>query len=239
MEYLVILLVLSTLILIHESGHFLAAYLVHIPIEIFSVGFGPKLVGIRKGKTEYRISLIPLGGYVLPEIIDEKDFYNIPVNKRIFFALGGPLSNIFLAIFLLAVLNIFQSGFTFNNIFITPLSQTLNFFYRFCCSIPRLFSSLENLSGIVGIVAQGKILMGTGIIGILSFSAMLSLNLAVLNLNFLPIPVLDGGKIFLYLLEKINPKTVKLQIPATIFGWVIMLIFMICITALDIKRFFL
>lgn len=237
MDYLAILLVLSTLIFIHESGHFLAAYFVGIPVEIFSVGFGPKLLSTKKGRTEYRISLIPLGGYILPEIIDEKDFYNIPVNKKILFALGGPLSNILFAIVLLIIINIVTSGFTFHNIFITPFTQTLNFFYRFCCSVPGLFSEPENLSGIVGIVVQGKSLIGTGMIGLLSFSAILSLNLAILNL--LPIPVLDGGKIFLYLLEKINPKTIKVQIPLTIFGWVIMLIFMICITALDIKRYIL
>jgi len=237
MEYLIILLVLSTLIFIHESGHFIAAYLVGIPIEIFSVGFGPKLLGIRKGGTEYRISLIPLGGYVLPEIIDEKDFYNISVNKRIFFALGGPLSNILFAIVLLTIINTVTSGFTLHNIFIAPLAQTLDFLYRFCCSIPGLFSNPENISGVVGIVVQGKSLIGTNMIGLLSFSAALSLNLAILN--FLPIPVLDGGKIFLYLLEKINPKTVKAQIPLTICGWVAMLIFMICITILDIKRFIL
>jgi len=237
MEYLIILLVLSTLIFIHESGHFIAAYLVGIPIEIFSVGFGPKLLGIRKGGTEYRISLIPLGGYVLPEIIDEKDFYNISVNKRIFFALGGPLSNILFAIILLTALNIFNSGFTFSNIFIAPLAQTADFFYRFCCSVPGLFSDPKNVSGVVGIFVQGKSFIGTSITGLLSFSAMLSLNLTVLN--FLPIPVLDGGKIFLYLLEKISPKTIKAQIPLTICGWVAMLIFMICITILDIKRFIL
>jgi len=237
MEYLIILLVLSTLIFIHESGHFIAAYLVGIPIEIFSIGFGPKLLGIRKGGTEYRISLIPLGGYVLPEIIDEKDFYNIPVNKRIFFALGGPLSNIFFAILILTAFNIATSGFTLNNIFIAPFAQTVDFLYRFCCSVPGLFSDLENVSGVVGIFVQGKSFIGTSIIGLLSFSAMLSLNLAVLN--FLPIPVLDGGKIFLYLLEKISPKTIKAQIPATICGWVVMLLFMICITILDIKRFIL
>jgi len=237
MEYLIILLVLSTLIFIHESGHFIAAYLVGIPIEIFSVGFGPKLLGIRKGGTEYRISLIPLGGYVLPEIIDEKDFYNIPVNKRIFFALGGPLSNIFFAILILTAFNIATSGFTLNNIFIAPFAQTVDFLYRFCCSVPGLFSDLENVSGVVGIFVQGKSFIGTSIIGLLSFSAMLSLNLAVLN--FLPIPVLDGGKIFLYLLEKISPKTIKAQIPATICGWVVMLLFMICITILDIKRYIL
>ena len=237
MDYVIILLALSALIFIHESGHFLAAYLVGIPIEIFSLGFGPKLLSTQKGRTEYRISLIPLGGYVLPEIIDEKDFYNIPVSKRILFALGGPLSNIFLAILLLAILNISQSGFNFNNFLIAPLAQTLNFFYRFCCSVPGLFSEPANVSGVVGIFIQGRNFIGTGMIGILSFPAILSLNLAVLNL--LPIPVLDGGKIFLYLLEKINPKTIKAQIPLTICGWIFMLIFMIGITILDIKRFIL
>ena len=237
MDYAIILLALSALIFIHESGHFLAAYLVRIPIEIFSVGFGPKLLAIRKGGTEYRISLIPLGGYVLPEIIDENDFYKIPVNKRILFALGGPLSNILFSIVLLTIINTVASGFTLHNTFIAPLAQTLDFLYSFCCSVPGLFSEPQNVSGVVGIFVQGKNFIGTSIIGLLSFSAMLSLNLAVLN--FLPIPVLDGGKIFLYLLEKINPKTIKAQIPLTICGWIVMLIFMICITILDIKRFIL
>lgn len=237
MEYITIILVLSTLILIHETGHFIAARFSGIPIEIFSIGFGPKLLSIKKGRTEYRISIIPLGGYVLPEIVDEKDFYNIPVNKRIFFALGGPLSNIILATALLIIINTVTSGFTFYSILVAPITQTLNFFYRFCCSIPGLFSSPENVSGVVGIVAQGKSLLGTGIIGYLNFTAALSLNLAVLN--FLPIPVLDGGKIFLYLLEKVNPKTIRTQIPLTIFGWVVMLIIMIGITILDIKKYIL
>ncbi|MEJ2567917.1 MAG: site-2 protease family protein, partial [candidate division WOR-3 bacterium] len=218
MEYLIILLALSTLIFIHESGHFLAARLVGIPIEIFSVGFGPKILGIRKGKTEYRISFIPLGGYILPEIIDEKDFYDIPVNKRILFALGGPLSNIFFATLLLIAVNMLNSGFNPTNIFIFPLAQTAGFLYRFFLSVPGLFSNPENVSGVVGIFAQGKNFIDASIIGTLSFSAALSLNLAVLN--FLPVPVLDGGKIFLYFLEKINPKTIKAQIPLTLFSWV-------------------
>jgi regulator of sigma E protease len=237
MEYITILLSLSVLIFIHESGHFLTAYLVGIPIEIFSVGFGPKLLSTQKGKTEYRISLIPLGGYVLPEIVDEKDFYNIPINKRILLALGGPLSNIFFAVVLLTTFNVVKSGFSPNNIFIAPFVQTADFFYRFCCSVPALFSKPDNVSGVVGIFIQGKNFISTGIIGILSFSAILSLNLAVLNL--LPIPVLDGGKIFLYLLEKISPRTIKAQVPLTVCGWVFMLLFMICITILDIKRFIL
>lgn len=66
-------LVLGVLILIHELGHFWAAKLVDIEVSRFSIGFGPKLVGFRRGETEYVISALPLGGYVKMEgMIDEE-----------------------------------------------------------------------------------------------------------------------------------------------------------------------
>ncbi len=58
------LFVLGVLIIIHELGHFWAARLLGITAEKFSFGFGPKLVGIKRGQTEYLVSLIPFGGYV-------------------------------------------------------------------------------------------------------------------------------------------------------------------------------
>src|SRR5260370_16921357 len=59
-----IVLVLGTMILVHEIGHFIAAKLFGVRVEVFSVGFPPRLWGIRRGGTDYRISAIPLGGYV-------------------------------------------------------------------------------------------------------------------------------------------------------------------------------
>ncbi|RLD57979.1 MAG: RIP metalloprotease RseP, partial [Bacteroidetes bacterium] len=53
---------LGILIIVHESGHFFASKFFGVEIEKFSIGFGPRLLSFRKGKTEYRISLIPLGG---------------------------------------------------------------------------------------------------------------------------------------------------------------------------------
>ncbi len=58
------ILMLGSLIFIHESGHFLLAKLFRVRVLVFSLGFGPRLVGWRKGATDYRVSLIPLGGYV-------------------------------------------------------------------------------------------------------------------------------------------------------------------------------
>jgi regulator of sigma E protease len=57
-------IVLGVLIFVHELGHFMTAKLVGIGVERFSIGFGPRLIGFRRGETEYVISLLPLGGYV-------------------------------------------------------------------------------------------------------------------------------------------------------------------------------
>ncbi|MDX1578243.1 MAG: site-2 protease family protein, partial [Gemmatimonadota bacterium] len=60
----VTILVLGVLIFVHELGHFAAAKSVDIAVPRFSIGLGPKMVGFRRGETEYVISWIPLGGYV-------------------------------------------------------------------------------------------------------------------------------------------------------------------------------
>ena len=58
------IVVLGVLIFVHELGHFVAAKLVDIEVPRFSIGLGPKLIGFRRGETEYVISWLPLGGYV-------------------------------------------------------------------------------------------------------------------------------------------------------------------------------
>ena len=67
-------LVLGAMIVIHEFGHFIVAKLFGIRVDVFSIGFGKRLWGFRRGDTDYRVSLIPLGGYVkmAGENLDEK-----------------------------------------------------------------------------------------------------------------------------------------------------------------------
>ncbi len=103
-----LIIVLGVLIFFHELGHFLVARLLGVGVEKFSLGFGPKLVGKKIGITEYRISAIPLGGYVkmVGESPDsELDPSDIPVSfthkhvfKRILIVAAGPLFNILLAL---------------------------------------------------------------------------------------------------------------------------------------------
>ncbi|MDD8030094.1 MAG: site-2 protease family protein, partial [Acidobacteriota bacterium] len=61
---LAFLIVFGILVFIHEFGHFFAAKLVGVRVEVFSFGYGKRLFGFKKSGTDYRISLLPLGGYV-------------------------------------------------------------------------------------------------------------------------------------------------------------------------------
>ena len=111
----------SILVILHELGHFLAAKRLGIPIARFSVGLGPKVWGFKTGETEYWLSLIPCGGYVMPALIDEEAFDKIPLMSRILFLLGGPAANILGAFLCLSLMNIVKLGFSVNSAIYLPL----------------------------------------------------------------------------------------------------------------------
>jgi regulator of sigma E protease len=228
-------MLISFLILIHELGHFIAAKLSNIPIEIFSIGFGPKLWSIRIGQTEYRISALPIAGYVLLKMEDVNDYFQIGSSRRIAFALGGPLANIILAVICLGFLNAVTSGFSFYEVLIFPFVQLLTITSQFLQALPSLFSSPDKLSGVIGIVAMGGQMVAGDFLNILNLAIMLNINLAVLNL--LPILPLDGGKIVFCLLEKIHRSLLRLQIPLTVTGWVLLLGLLSYVTVLDMCKY--
>ena len=103
--------VLGFMILIHEFGHYAVAKLLGVRVEQFAIGFGKRLVGFRKGETEYRINAIPLGGYVKmsgenpmdQRTDDPREFMNHSRWHRFLIAIAGPAMNILLAVFLLTV----------------------------------------------------------------------------------------------------------------------------------------
>lgn len=103
--------VLGIMILVHEFGHFAAAKLFGVRVEQFAIGFGKRLFGIRRGETDYRINLLPLGGYVKmsgenpleARTGDPGEFMSHPRWQRFIIAFAGPLMNIVLAISLLTV----------------------------------------------------------------------------------------------------------------------------------------
>ena len=115
------IIVLGVLIFFHEFGHFLIARLFGVGVEKFSLGFGPRLIGKKIGITDYRLSAIPLGGYVKmvgeePDAeIDPADlplsFTHKPVVQRMLIVAAGPVFNILLAV--LIFFGIFWASGTF------------------------------------------------------------------------------------------------------------------------------
>lgn len=118
-------IVLGIMVLVHEFGHFAMAKLCGVRVETFSIGFGPRLLGFRRGDTDYRLSLLPLGGYVKmagdnpaeehrldesydlhgnPMPRDPAEFNARPRWQRILIALAGPFANFILSFFLLTLM---------------------------------------------------------------------------------------------------------------------------------------
>ena len=105
--------ILGSAVVIHEFGHFAVGKLLGIRVETFSVGFGPRIFGTRYGTTDYRLSLIPLGGYVKfggdesNAAIEGESASDIPENERFdlrprwhkfLVIIAGPFMNIMTAL---------------------------------------------------------------------------------------------------------------------------------------------
>jgi len=107
-----IVIVLGFLVFAHESGHFFVAKLFRVRVLVFSLGFGKRLFGFRKGATDYRVSLVPLGGYVrmagdTPEEnqpADPDEFLSKPKWQRFLILVAGPFMNIVIAIAFMAII---------------------------------------------------------------------------------------------------------------------------------------
>lgn len=121
MTIIYFIIALGLLVLIHEWGHFIVARKSGIRVDEFSIGFGPKLFSYKPGPTEYKVSLLPLGGYVklygedpvaesegdeekAKEIADSPDAFSAkPISKRMAVALAGPAMNLLLCLIIMPI----------------------------------------------------------------------------------------------------------------------------------------
>jgi len=110
-------IVLGIMVLVHEWGHFIVAKSFGVRVEIFSIGFGTRLWGVKRGDTDYRVSALPLGGYVKMAgdnpLEDRKgdpdEFLSKPRWQRVLIALAGPAMNIVLSVILVAGIYMYGS----------------------------------------------------------------------------------------------------------------------------------
>jgi regulator of sigma E protease len=101
-----LLVLIGVMILIHELGHYWAARFFDVKVEAFSIGFGPRLFGVKRGETDFRFSLFPFGGYVKmageqageESTEDPRSFQAKPRWQRLIVVAAGPIMNIVLAV---------------------------------------------------------------------------------------------------------------------------------------------
>ncbi|MBW1917652.1 MAG: RIP metalloprotease RseP [Deltaproteobacteria bacterium] len=343
------IVVIGILIFVHELGHFLVAKWYGVGVEVFSLGFPPKLLHKQIGETDYRLSVIPLGGYVrmvgenpreeIPEYLIPKSFSNRPLRQRTAIVAAGPLFNLFFSIVALTLTFSFtgipyftteiggvqpdspaaeaglqpgdrilridqqpverweemarmirQSGekpldltiqrgeekfrltltprrLETSNIFGEKVSEVLigvavsnnpqfeqvNPLFAFwrgvtytagilevtTVSVVKLITQkipLKSLGGPIMIAQVAGQQAEMGVSNLIHFMAVLSVNLALLNI--LPIPMLDGGHLFFFLLEAIRGKPIKLKHRemAQSIGLMIILVLMFVVFYNDIMR---
>lgn len=113
-------IVLGVIVFVHELGHFLAAKLMGARVEVFSIGFPPKMVGFQRGETEYRVGWIPLGGYVkIAGMVDESlesdaitgapdEFTSKSFPAKVFIITAGVLMNFLLGFLIFSSLTFFE-----------------------------------------------------------------------------------------------------------------------------------
>lgn len=215
------LLVFNGLVVAHEFGHMLAAKAAGLDVPEFAVGFGPRLLGIRVGNTDYVWRLLPLGGYVmLPDLVSEDGLPMVSRSRRLVALLAGPGMNLLITVLLVGP------------------ARTWLFFTLWIEGILSLFSGSQAGGALVGLVGTTQMVAQAASFGwqaLAGMSAFLSLNFFLFNL--LPIPGLDGGRLVGLLLEKLNGGRAPRWEPAVQFiGLLAMLGLGLWVTGQEILR---
>lgn len=120
---ILVALFIGVLITFHEFGHLIVAKISHIPVESFSIGFGPVVLKKKIGETEYRLSLVPLGGYIKmtgEENPQEGGFSNKPLGIRVAVIAAGPVFNLILGFLMIMVMHLI-----FGLKYLTPVAYPL------------------------------------------------------------------------------------------------------------------
>ncbi len=226
---LVTLLILSALVVAHEFGHFIAARKNGVFVEEFAIGMGPKLFKRQGKETLFTLRALPIGGFckmrgegeqvddegnLLPQdpnqIPDPTSFESKTKKQKLVILAAGSAMNIVFAWVCLLLLAFIVGG---NNIFEAiglAFVNTGRFAGIIFKSLAMIFQGqvgMDDVAGPIGMVSLVDLFMAQGFRGILTFTALISVNLGVINM--LPIPALDGGHIFILLIEAITRKEIS------------------------------
>lgn len=234
-------LVVSILVVVHELGHHLMAKWFGVPVEVFSLGFGPRLLAIRRGGTEYRLSAIPFGGYVKMTGMGSRrgettpDGFDSKARWQRFLILGaGPAMNILFALVLAIIglwagveLPVEQNGVVTTAFYrpepLAAIPIAVQVIASNAADIMRTLGGLvtgevavNHLIGPVGLAQIAGESSALGWRALLAAMAFVSLNLGICNL--LPIPILDGGHMLMLVVEGVTRRSLSLRTKRTLMG---------------------
>ncbi|MGB9680609.1 MAG: site-2 protease family protein [Minisyncoccia bacterium] len=260
--FILALISLSITLVIHELGHFLLALKNKVRVDEFGIGYPPRLIEIKKQGIIYSFNAIPFGALTSIYEGDKKNpeknsFYAQPFAKKFVILFAGPLFNFLTAYLIFTLLfslgmpqNLIPESFNLSPykvpLYLAPL-KSLEFIWvlvkETIVGLGRLLVNLilrmdvKELVGPVGIMAittKGfniNFIYGLYILGLISFGFAF--------FNLLPIPALDGGRIFFLLIEKIRKKEINQATENFINNLVfaLLLILMVFVTIKDIKIF--
>ncbi len=230
------ILIISLMIFVHELGHYLIAKVYGIRTLTFSLGFGPKLFSYQRDpdSTLFQIALIPFGGFVKFhgdnefEEIDADDnsaYVNASNLAKIMILLAGPLANyLFAGIFLTAAVHMASE---------IPFIESV--YWGFFGVPLKVFGliSFSNIS-VQGPIGTINILVKSP--DVLNFIARIGfMNLSLMVVNMLPLPPLDGGKIFMILVGLITRRSIaKVELLISIVGVILLFSTLIYCTYKDV-----
>jgi len=229
MPFVIAVLLVFTVMLIHESGHALTALALGVPIKEFAIGVPwPKALTVKIGKVRISPFLI-----LAAVAIDDKDYNRASLLQKSLIALAGPLSNFIAGI--VAALIFFGKT---KGIFISGVITDANIF-----AIGALFTTktgLSNLVSPVGVVEMAaKLIAADFKEGFLIMWLVLSFGIPVVNL--LPIPALDGGQILTAIIchaKGNTPKAIRGSRMVTTAYFSVLMAGMILLVVKDVLHFF-
>ena len=214
MFLLIYICLLALALVVHELGHYVMARLCGVPVEGFSIGFGPIIWHKRVAGTDWKIKLMPLGG---ANEIEEEALMALPPWKRIGIFAAGPGVNLILVVISLMVVYALRGNLS---IFTVIQKFLRNLQFLVTGIIPSLFAGMQtshsNLSD-MSAVATTAFAGATGIKAVLigAFNLFYASNFILAVGNLLSIPALDGGQIMLTVPELFG-KRISLKVTCCI-----------------------
>lgn len=231
--------VLGVVVFLHEFGHYVVARLAGVHVEEFSLGFGPKLLTIRRSETIFAVAAIPLGGFCrLSSYPRDSRLSSVPehgvgfVDARAVIYIAGPAMNLLLAYLCFLVVNLHESVAS------APLEAFRDLANMTAMIFDVIWKMLSGEAAPKELITSAIMPSNTnaGWVALIALIGSISLNLGLLNL--LPVPVLDGGALLLIGVEAITDRPVSDRVVERLhaLGFVVLMCLMVTVIYNDLRR---